>query len=132
MNTENRLLSTPRKLPLLGIFLGVMALVLLLASAAPLRAQTNEPLLHCFQNVLDSRWPLGHPIADKAGNLYGTTNGISITRTCCVPAFELFPPAMPGGAKPVPSFTAGVADWCLQSHPGELPLNMHLEIERFS
>jgi uncharacterized repeat protein (TIGR03803 family) len=80
------------------------AFALMLCSAPAIaRADTLHPpltILYSFQNGIDSSQPLSSLIADKAGNLYGTTAGLG-GLPCpepCGNVFELSPPAVKGRA----------------------------------
>jgi uncharacterized repeat protein (TIGR03803 family) len=67
---------------------------LLIAAAVPSSAQTYD-VLYSFATATGAN-PIGQIASDKAGNIYGTTEegGSSGVGT----AFELSPPAIPGGA----------------------------------
>jgi uncharacterized repeat protein (TIGR03803 family) len=71
-------------------------LTLPLARASDVRGR----VLYRFQGGSDGATPLASMIADKAGNLYGTTNlggGGSSCPSGCGTVFELSPPTGPGG-----------------------------------
>ncbi len=75
-------------------------LAILLASSV-LAAGSTEQILYRFQGGSDGDTPLASMIADKAGNLYGTTDLGGGSGSCpggCGTVFELSPPAAPGGA----------------------------------
>ncbi len=70
----------------------------MLLSVTPLLA-AQESVLYSFQDGSDSASPQSSLITDKAGNLYGTTEGLAGTYiTQWGTVFELSPPATPGGA----------------------------------
>jgi uncharacterized repeat protein (TIGR03803 family) len=72
----------------------LVAIVLLLAPAPWALAQA-EKVLYRFAGGADSGEPYGGLVADKLGNLYGTTSGNSMD---CGTVFELSPPATGTGA----------------------------------
>ena len=58
-----------------------------------------EKTLHRFSGFPDGSYPETALVADKAGNLYGTTLGGGSDAACsCGTVFELSPPANPSGA----------------------------------
>jgi uncharacterized repeat protein (TIGR03803 family) len=82
----------------------LLAAALILCSAPAISsADTLHPhlnVLYSFQNGNDSSQPLSGLIADKAGNLYGTTSGLG-GLPCpepCGNVFELSPPSDKNGA----------------------------------
>jgi uncharacterized repeat protein (TIGR03803 family) len=54
-----------------------------------------ETVLYSFQNNPDGATPWAGLIADRAGNLYGTTY---YGGPCCGTVYELSPPSLPGGS----------------------------------
>jgi hypothetical protein len=74
--------------------------VLLLSASAPAFA-AKEQALYSFQGGSDGAQPFAAMIADKAGNLYGTTNAGGGSSSCtsgCGTVFELSPPPKGGKA----------------------------------
>jgi uncharacterized repeat protein (TIGR03803 family) len=69
-------------------------LALVAAGCIPGAAQT-ETVLYDFQGGADGSQPAAGVIADKEGNLYGTTTTVGATGFGTV--YELSPPATPGG-----------------------------------
>src|SRR5260370_24220932 len=65
------------------------------AGCIPAAART-ENVLYRFQGGADGSQPAAGLIADKAGNLYGTTTTVGTSGFGTV--YELSPPATPGGA----------------------------------
>ncbi len=68
------------------------------------QSASTEELIYRFQGGSDGFWPAGSLLADKAGNLYGTTAEGGRTGTSCGhglygcgTVFELTPPAQAGG-----------------------------------
>ncbi len=57
----------------------------------------TETILYRFTAYTDGALPLGRLVFDQAGNLYGTAWAGGQTFDCCGTAFELSPPAQPGG-----------------------------------
>ena len=81
------------RIPLLSVLTGVL-LVGCLSAAGPM-----EQMLYQFQGGSDGNTPLARMIADKAGNLYGTTDlggGSSNCPSGCGTIFQLSPPAASG------------------------------------
>lgn len=77
-------------------FLAVPLAGSVLSAAVP-----SEHMLYSFQGGSDGDTPLASMIADKAGNLYGTTSFGGGSPNCpagCGTVFELSPPAGSGGA----------------------------------
>ncbi len=72
-----------------------LALAFVAAGCFPTAAQT-ETVLYDFQGGADGSQPAAGLVADKAGNLYGTTTTVGMYGFGTV--FELSPPANPGGA----------------------------------
>ena len=81
--------------PTLFVSFAILAISLTTASNS-FAAGVHEQVLYQFQGDGDGDLPMGNLIADKAGNLYGTTEygGVSFYGT----VFELSPPAVSGGA----------------------------------
>jgi len=82
-----------------SLILGVTFITL-----AALPAGAQETVVYSFQGGSDGAYPLAALVADRAGHLYGTTQGGG-GGTCteaptggCGTVFELTPPAAPGGA----------------------------------
>jgi hypothetical protein len=86
---------------IVSISFGLAALIF--STHAIARADTLHPhlnILYDFQNGNDSAQPLSSMIADKAGNLFGTTSGLG-GYPCpepCGNVFELSPPTEKDGA----------------------------------
>lgn len=82
--------------------LQVPALILMIVLAIRLDASVKGTVLYQFpENGSTGNYPQGAMIADKAGNLYGTTilggnyaTGCSVSG--CGVVFELFPPSQQG------------------------------------
>lgn len=95
-----RQLLTGVRVPASAAFL---AIFLTLAVSA-LAANSKETILHQFNTAGDGKGPLATVIADKAGNLYGTTSVGGSSTNCgivalgCGTVFELSPPAENGGS----------------------------------
>jgi hypothetical protein len=88
-------------LELTGWKTGCVAVATCLALAGITHAATvKETVVYAFQEFgPGGSFPAGGVIADKAGNLYGTTNngGTGSCALGCGTVFELTPPAVPGG-----------------------------------
>jgi len=81
---------------------GVLLLLLLLGAGAAFAVEWNEQVLYSFQGEPnDGFWPAGGVVFDKAGNLYGATQGAG-PDSCypdselCGLVYELSPPAKKG------------------------------------
>lgn len=83
--------------------LGIAVAVVLCSAPSAAGADTLHPhltILYSFQNGNDSAQPLSSLVADKAGNLFGTTAGLE-GLPCpepCGNVFELSPPSAKNGA----------------------------------
>jgi uncharacterized repeat protein (TIGR03803 family) len=76
------------------------SLAIMLATSV-LASGPTEQMLYRFQGGSDGNTPLASMIADRAGNLYGTTSLGGGSSSCpggCGTVFELSPPAESGGA----------------------------------
>lgn len=76
-------------------------LLAVLLAGTGLAAGPTEQTLYSFQGGRNGNTPLASMIADKAGNLYGTTDFGGGSTNCpggCGTIFELSPPAESGGA----------------------------------
>jgi uncharacterized repeat protein (TIGR03803 family) len=77
------------------------AILLLLSASSALASGPLKKTLYSFQGGSDGGTPVEGLIADKDGNLYGTTalgGGSSACPSGCGTVFELIPPTTPGGA----------------------------------
>jgi uncharacterized repeat protein (TIGR03803 family) len=92
-------MQTPKSL-FLRTFLSAMLIAtpMILAGRA-LGSGPSEKVLYSFSGGSDGANPVGGLVADKAGNLYGTTSegGSSNCTAGCGIVFELIPPATLGG-----------------------------------
>ncbi|MGH9500406.1 MAG: choice-of-anchor tandem repeat GloVer-containing protein [Terriglobales bacterium] len=80
------LVTSPLKITLLAIFL----------AAASLAASASDKVLYSFKGGDDGANPSGGLVADRMGNLYGTTDGGGGACNCGT-VFVLSPPGKPGG-----------------------------------
>ena len=75
-------------------------LILLVSGSGPLLAEQRYASLYSFQGGSDGANPISFLIADKAGNLYGTTYAGGTGTFClggCGTVFQLRPPSQEGG-----------------------------------
>ena len=83
-------------------FFGSLSLLLTIVVPASVAfASSTEQVLYRFQGGSDGNSPQASMIADKAGNLYGTTSLGGGSANCtngCGTAFKLAPPTQTGGA----------------------------------
>src|SRR5208283_1130693 len=79
----------------------VLSLVILMSGSSTLTAAERYASLYQFQGSPDGSGPISFLIADKAGNLYGTTysggTGTAFCQGGCGTVFQLRPPNEHGG-----------------------------------
>lgn len=79
----------------------IATILAVLSSASAFAASAREKLIYSFQGGSDGQNPYTALIADRNGNLYGTTVSGGVSLGCaigCGTVFELSPPATEGGA----------------------------------
>lgn len=94
-------MRTAKSLLIATLSLAIPVIVITLADAAsPATAESSESVLYNFKGGRDGSNPMGALVADRAGNLYGTTaeGGSSNCPTGCGTVFRLTPPAAQGGS----------------------------------